>query len=352
MLFENKFVDSNKKLGFDDVQIVPQKSNINSRKDVDLIGEWGKLKGVPVIVSNMAGVGVMEMARAVCPQGIFIALHKHYKVPQLTDFLSANPEIEDKIFLSCGLLDDAFYRMILLSNLFKKFNIRVDVPNGHMTKFVDFCKYIVDLFPDRLIIGGNVASPEGFEKLAKTGLKGVVVGIGNGNFCETKNKAGVGYPQISLCLDSYDISNQYNCLLISDGGIRNPADICKGLVAGADLMMCGTLFAGYDECDAEWEYEYKNSYGIWQAIPTGYIDSPKRKLMMKFFGMSSACAQDKFNGGMKEYRTSEGKEGWILFKGPVSNLVQDIKGGLASCCTYTGCGNIQELGYRGKFIRI
>lgn len=143
--------------------------------------------------------------------------------------------------------------------------------------------------------------------------------------CRTFNKTGVGYKQFSVALECSQIANELQALICSDGGCKQPGDICKALGAGAHLVCAGTIFAGTDECVGDWR-----------------VDNNGEKKFM-FYGMSSKVANDKHFGGLKEYRTSEGKETWIDGKGPVSNVVQDILGGLASVCTYTNTKNIENL---------
>ena len=153
---------------------------------------------------------------------------------------------------------------------------------------------------------------------------GIIV---HNSFCHTKNKTGVGYKQLSVCIECGQAANELNALCCSDGGCKEPGDICKALGGGAHLIMCGSLFAGVKEAT---ESEWKDG-------------------KMLVYGMSSKYANEKYFGGLQSYRTSEGKEEWIDSKGSVVDIIRDIKGGLASCCTYTNTKNLENLSKNVEF---
>jgi GMP reductase len=185
-------------------------------------------------------------------------------------------------------------------------------------------KEIREKYPDVIILAGNVVTKEGVSSIINAGADIVKGGIANGGFCETKLKAGVGYKQFSMIRECSPLANEMGALFCSDGGCKTPADICKALGGGSNFVMVGSLFAGYDQCDSEWTT----------------VDGQKKMLM---YGMSSKIANDKYCGGLQSYRTSEGREGWVDYKGDVKELATDIKGSVASCCTYTDTKNLQDL---------
>jgi GMP reductase len=168
-----------------------------------------------------------------------------------------------------------------------------------------------------------------------------VAGISNGGLCDTAKKAGVGCNQFSVSLECGQAANELNALCISDGSVRYPADICKALGAGSHMVLCGSIFYGYKENNTEWWDDHKA------------VDEPEEIGFhkMKAYGMSSTAANNKFFGGLKEYRTSEGKEKWVDYKGSVSKLAKDIRGGLASCCTYVNCKNLENISKCCTFVR-
>jgi GMP reductase len=123
-------------------------------------------------------------------------------------------------------------------------------------------------------------------------------------------------------------------LVMSDGGCRSPGDVCKALCGGADWVMLGGMFAGTDECEGEWQLE------------------GGRKTSLTFYGMSSHYAQEKHGSGRKEYRASEGKVSNVPHKGPVSEVVQELLGGIRSCGAYIGAKNLKDYSKCAKFVRV
>lgn len=316
------------KLGFEDVDISPIPTEIDSRSQVNLNVSYlckhsnRVITGFPVIVANMSCVGTISMARCLFPHGFFVALHKFIPEEKLINFFNLNES--ENSFCTIGLNDD-LEKLVRISEKSKYLDkICLDVANGYMYKFLDFIKQVRQKFPNKIIMAGNVATPEGVENIIKAGADIVKCGIGNGNFCETKNKAGVGYKQFSVAVECGQAANELNALCCSDGGCKSPADICKALGAGSHFVMTGGLFAGCDECDSEWKEE-----------------NGEKKMLM--YGMSSKIANEKYCGGLKNYRTSEGKEAWVNYKGKAENIALDIRGSVVSCCTYTNTKNLENL---------
>lgn len=321
-------IDRDPKLDFDDVLIKPKPSELKSRADVNLsVSYLGKhsnsvINGFPVILANMSCIATLKMAKSLYRHEFFVALHKFIGEADLVDFF--NEEHSKKSFYTLGMNDDLdkLYRIVKKTQHLNKINL--DVANGYMYNFLDYVKKVRQLYPNFIIMAGNVATPEGVENIIRAGADIAKCGIGNGNFCETRNKAGVGYKQFSVAHECGQAANELNALCCSDGGCKSPADICKALGAGSHFVMTGSLFAGCDECESEW----KEENGI-------------KKMLM--YGMSSKVANDKYCGGLKKYRAAEGREGWVDYKGPAEHIAVDIRGGVASCCTYTNTKNLENL---------
>lgn len=348
----------NRKYHFHEVQITPHPTEITSRSEVNLevkyVTKHSKrlISGVPVCVANLDTTGTLAMAKAASSEDLFCALHKHIKLDEKLDkFLEF---YQRHIFLSVGMGENEWDRFrhiyIRTENLNRQkpdFCLMLDVANGYMYSFLDTIKRYREGFPNMTICAGNVCTPEGVENIIKAGADIVKCGIASGGVCDTKNKAGVGCPQFSVAQECGQAANELEALCMSDGGVRTPADICKALAAGSHFVMAGSLFAGYDECEGEWEYELNYEKGLLSKNP--WSDKKKR---LRFYGMSSKAANDKYNGGLKEYRASEGKEIWVDYKGPVSNLLQDIKGSLASCCSYCNTSHLENLKKNAKFVLV
>jgi GMP reductase len=186
-------------------------------------------------------------------------------------------------------------------------------------------------------------------------IDGIIV---HNSQCSTRLKTGVGYPQLSAAIENSDCCHGLGAFLCLDGGMRSPGDVAKAFCANADFVMLGGMFAGTDECEGEIikklesTGEYKcvlDSSKDYEAKYEPIIEAKKYK---KFYGLSSLYAQELHFGGVKDYRTSEGREGLVEYKGPVDSVVTDILGGLRSACTYIGANSIKNMGKCGSFVKV
>jgi len=210
------------------------------------------------------------------------------------------------------------------------YGICVDVANGYTSQFTDALKRIVDTYPTMPIMAGNVVTPEQVHELSLIGIDIVKVGIGPGSVCTTRKLTGVGYPQFSAVLECADVHS-----VCADGGITCPGDVAKAFGAGADFVMIGGLLAGHEE-----------------GLPPEHKDKVEYMNNIHFYGMASKVAQDLHNGGVSDYRASEGKDVILKYKGPVNHTVNEMLGGLRSACTYLGARNLMELSDNARFVRV
>jgi GMP reductase len=354
------------KLNFDDVLIVPQRSTLTSRSEIDLERTFKfyhsprSWTGIPIICANMSFCS-FEIAKELAKNKMIACLHKYHSLDQLTDYFDKYPENIDYTFISIG------YKKSDLNHLLKfkeqnniQPNICIDVPNGHMDAFVKYCKKVREHFPDSIIIAGNVTNTSSTQELLiYGGIDIVKTGIGGGSVCTTRFLTGCGIPQLSCCLEnSYVAHGLQNGpkklgLICSDGGHKNVGDVCKALCAGADFVMLGGYFAGTEECEGEWQYEYLTSKGFWQPLNPEYkFECEKRKTTFTYYGMSTHHAQDIFEDGKKNYRASEGTKITVKYKGPLSNMIQELLGGIRSCCCYIGASHIKHMIKCGQFCRV
>lgn len=358
------------KLDYDDVLICPKRSSLNSRSEVSLIRNFTfrysprKLICSPVFVANMDTTGTFAMAKSLCPQDALVALHKHYSVDSLVQFYLSNPEISDKIFYSLGTSNSDLEKLNLVFEKLKQNgiqypNICVDVANGYSEKFVKTLAQIRNNYPDIIILAGNVVTANMTEELIMHGGVDIVkVGIGPGAVCTTRLKTGVGYGQVSACLECADAAHGLGAHICADGGCKHPGDVCKAFGCNSDFVMLGNMFAGTDECEGDWEYEWRcplkkneENREWWQSFDPGY-PTEKRKTRLKFYGMSSKEAMEKYHGGVANYRTSEGRCVVVPYKGLATGVLTDIYGGLRSSCTYIGAEKIKDFGKKTTFIRV
>lgn len=220
--------------------------------------------------------------------------------------------------------------------------IVVDTAHGHSQGVLDRVKWVKTNYPDVQVIGGNIATPEAALDLAKAGADAVKVGIGPGSICTTRIVAGVGVPQISAIANVVEALRGKNIPVIADGGIRYSGDISKALVAGADCVMIGSMFAGTEESPGEVELYQGRSYKSYRGM--GSMGA-----MSKQHGSSDRYFQE---GGDAEKLVPEGIEGRVPFKGSMMPVIHQLLGGIRSSMGYTGCRSIEEMRTKPKFVRV
>ena len=356
-------------LDYSDILIKPKMgNNLSSRKDVNLTREYvfkrGQIrKGLGIFNANMATVGNFETAKHLLKAGMFATLHKFYTAEELIDFMRQcqNEKIDySNLFISIGIkngireLDKL--KEIEDGAMWFKPNICIDAPNFYIDKAFEVLKHCRELFPESVIMCGNIASSDICHKLLDYAdiLK---VGIGPGSVCRTRSVTGCGVPMVSCILDCADVVHSVGGMICADGGIVEVGDICKAFALNADFVMSGGMFAGTDEAEGEViEKCYKtNEYAIdmidgSKPIPDQPLyDIKKYKL---YYGMSSTLANNKFAGGMSNYKASEGREAFIPHTGSLDKILQDIKGGIASACTYIGAANVKDMSKCATLIKV
>ena len=356
-------------LDYSDILIKPKMgNNLSSRKDVNLTREYvfkrGQIrKGLGIFNANMATVGNFETAKKLLKAGMFATLHKFYTAEEIIDFMRQcqNEKIDySNLFISIGIKNgirelDKLKEIEDGAMWFKR-NICIDAPNFYINKAFEVLKHCRELFPESVIMCGNIASSDICHKLLDYAdiLK---VGIGPGSVCRTRSVTGCGVPMVSCILDCADVVHSVGGMICADGGIVEVGDICKAFALNADFVMSGGMFAGTDEAEGEViEKCYKtNEYAIdmidgSKPIPDQPLyDIKKYKL---YYGMSSTLANNKFAGGMSNYKASEGREAFIPYTGSLDKILQDIKGGIASACTYIGAANVKDMSKCATLIKV
>lgn len=327
------------KLDFKDVLIRPKRSVLTSRSEVSLEREFrfknsgATWKGVPVIAANMDHTGTFEMADALAKHGLLTAIDKFISPADWQVFATRNPQAIAAAFVSVGISEEDFIKAQEIIKMAKASMICLDVANGYTERFVDFLKRLRETYPNKLIMAGNVVTGEMVEELILSGADIVKIGIGPGSVCTTREKTGVGYPQLSAIIECADAAHGLGGHVCADGGCTSPGDVAKAFAAGADFVMLGGMFSGHDEC-------------------LGEVIEEDGIRFKRFYGMSSAEAMEKYHGSVAEYRASEGRSVNVPYRGPVKNTVLDILGGIRSTCTYVGAHRLKELTKRTTFIRV
>ena len=359
-IYSYKFESMDKYFDFKDVLILPKKSKINSRKDVNLertifFQNGVKWTGIPIVAANMTTIGTLDVYKVLSTYKIITALHKFHKLQDLLDYNNENSTCvlnPDYFMISTGIGDEDYKNLkVILDNFECKF-ICVDIANGYISKFSDFCKVLRNEYPEKIILAGNVCTSEGIQLLYDLEIDIFKVGIGGGSACTTRIQTGIGMPQLSCILEcaqeckesnnisfniyyNYDHHKLKRSFILSDGGISCPGDLAKAFGAGADFVMIGGAFAGHDE------------------NPGQIIIDEKTGTKHKFFyGMSSSYAMKNNYAANNntDYRSSEGRELKVPYKGPLKNTIENYLGGLRSACTYTNSANLEELALNTKFI--
>lgn len=357
------------KLDFDDVLIVPQRSTLTSRSEINLERTFSfyhspkKWTGIPIICSNMS-FSSFEMANTLSQHKMITCLHKYHTIDQLSDYFNMNEAAIDYAWISIGYKkSDINYLLDFRHKTGIQPNICIDVPNGHMDIFVEYCKKVRDNFPESIILAGNITNPSSTQELLIYGGVDIVkCGIGGGSACTTRFITGCGFPQLSCCLDNSYVAhglqngNKKLGLICSDGGHKNSGDVCKAICAGADFIMLGSYFAGSESCEGQWEYEWKcKQAGIsgewWQSFCPGY-ETEKRKTRFTYHGMSTHHNQELYEKNIKSYRASEGTKITIPYKGSTDSIINELLGGIRSCCCYIGCSSIKNMAKCGQFCQV
>ena len=339
-------IEYDPKLDFDDVLIRPKRSRLLSRKEVNLVREFifphSKItyKAIPIIAANMDHTGTFEMAVALSSYGVSVALHKHYDAGVMQSFSSLRyvRGLHVPTFYSMGIADREWNQLLEFASYrshYPKF-INVDIANGYSEQFAGYIKRLREqVGDDTVIMAGNVVTGDMTQELILAGADIVKVGIGPGSVCTTRRLTGVGYPQLSAIIECADAAHGLNGLICGDVGCKVPGDVAKAFAGGADFVMLGGMFAGHDECNGE-----------------VMVRKADMKEVMTFYGMSSDTAMEKYAGGVADYKASEGKTVDVPYKGPVSDTIKEILGGVRSACTYVGAERLKDLSKCTTFVMV
>ena len=311
------------KLDFSDVLISPKRSQLTSRKEADLSRNFTFLHsnhtwtGIPIIAANMDHTGTIAMAHVLMEYPMLTALCKFIK--------SSEWGWNKNIIQTIGLDQD-------LEELTNEAQwVCLDVANGYTERFNDYVDKMRNHWATkkRIIIAGNVCTPEATEQILLAGADVVKIGIGPGSVCTTRKMTGIGYPQLSAVIECADAAHGLGGHIVADGGCTVVGDIAKAFGGGADFVMLGGMLAGHKECEGEVEDD-----------------------TMTFYGMSSEEAQLKYYGGKKSHRASEGKKVQVPYKGNVADTIDEILGGLRSSCTYAGARTLKALPKCTTFVKV
>lgn len=308
-----------KTLTFDDVLLVPQYSEIDSRSEIDTSTKIGGLKlRVPIISANMDTITGVEMAEAMGQSGGAGILHRYQKADQVVSSLRLLKEVGEPGIPSVGVQVDDKAKARTYRDFTR--HICVDVAHGDTKATMEMVDFLRNTLGYDTVIAGNVVTLEAAKRLEKAGANVIKVGVGPGSVCTTRSVTGHGYPQFSAIMEiagagCYDV--------IADGGLKNSGDIVKALGAGAAAVMTGSLFAGCPETLGGTEYR----------------------------GMASPEAQIEFRGRISN-RMAEGVAVKVPVKSPVAVVMAELAGGVRSGFSYSGARNLQEFQECATFVKV
>lgn len=309
---------------FDDVLIVPGYSDIESRKDISTETDFlGAKLQIPIISANMDYVTGPVMLKAMHEAGGLGILHRFASWEDQIKWMEELDSENVPFIFSVGIRDEdeSFERIADVSlGGANAVAVCIDVAHGHHSKVASLVSRVKKNLNIK-VIAGNVATHDGAVFLRDAGADAIKVGIGAGAVCTTRTVAGVGVPQLSAIIECSELGIP----IISDGGIRNSADIVKALIAGATTVMVGSLLAGAAEC------------------PSPTIRGEDGRNYRPYRGQS-------IFGSNGERYVREGIEGYVEDKGPVSEILHNLQAGIRSGMSYVGARNIEELKEKGKVI--
>lgn len=214
----------------------------------------------------------------------------------------------------------------------------LDSAHGHSANIMNAIRKVKEKYPDAQLIAGNVATPEATKALIEAGADAVKVGIGPGSICTTRIVAGIGVPQLTAVMDCAEIGDKYGIPVIADGGIKYSGDIVKAIAAGGHVVMMGSMLAGCEEAPGDTEVYQGRQFKVYRGMGS--------------IGAMQHGSKDRYFQENNKKLVPEGVEGRVPFKGPLSETVFQMMGGLRSGMGYCGAHNIEDLRTKSKFVRI
>lgn len=323
----------------DDIMLVPQKSNVQSREYVSTNTSLTPriLLGHPIVSSCMSTVTELQMMLTMAKTGGIGFLHRFMEPKEILDILRAFKEKAPgkPAVLPIGvkqedydLVESAFNEGIDVAA------VLVDVAHGHSDMVTEIVKNIKKTYPVE-VIAGNVAGPDGFCALAEAGADAIRVGVSGGSVCTTRSVTGHGLPTLySVALCAEVRNERYpDTRIIADGGVRTSGDIVKFLAFGADTVCVGNLLAATSD------------------TPGAVLEIDGQKVK-EYYGMSSKVAQDRLKGGLRRGIAAEGIDVLQAYKGDTTELVEKTVAGVRSGMAYAGAYDIDELRRNFEFVML
>lgn len=303
---------------YSDIALVPKCGVLKTRRDARTSLTLGKRQfKLPVVPANMKCTIDWELAKTLASNGYFYIMHRFDDIN--TSFINwAVAENLPFISISVGVKEEDRKHITTLKSVLTPSYITLDIAHGHSLIAIDMVKYIKDNLPNTFLIAGNVATPDGAIDLVNAGADAVKVGIGQGNVCTTKDKTGFTMPMFT-CVQTIRKACSVNVTIIADGGIKSNGDIAKAINAGADMIMCGSLFA--ECCDS----------------PSEVVTDEEGVKYKLYFG--SASEHNKLHKTHIEGTLRKIRENSITYLDKLEEIRQD----LSSAISYSGGDTLSSL---------
>ena len=319
-------------LAYADVLLIPNKSEVRSRRDPVLHTRLTRrfTLDLPFVSANMDTITEAPMAIAMGQLGAMGILHRFMSVEdQVKNVKQVKDAGMKTVAASIGVNTEEEARARALVDAGVDI-ITVDIAHGHSTLMIDTIKMLKDRFGSKVdVIAGNVATPEATSELIEAGADAIKVGIGPGSMCTTRIITGCGVPQLTAVAWCAQVGREADIPIIADGGIKTSGDIVKAFAAGADSVMLGSLLAGTLETPGPVHYGKKT-----------------------YRGMASKSAQVSWRGELPEGMAPEGESTSVPVKGHVSDVVNELAGGLRSGMSYINATTVGELKVKARFMEM
>lgn len=329
-----EILERNKGLTFDDVLLMPQHSEMNSRRSPNLESRVTKnwtLK-TPIISANMDTVTGSAMAIKMAELGGLGILHRFMtpeeQVKEVKLMREKIAPLKLPVAASIGVKEEGMKRADLLADAGVDI-FTIDIAHGDSVMMLEVLDYVKKKYPKIDVIAGNTAMPDGVRRLIDHGADSVKVGIGPGSMCTTRIITGCGVPQLTAVAMCVLEAEKSGVPVIADGGIKTSGDIVKAFAAGAQTVMLGSMLSGCLETPGE-------------------IEGGKKR----YRGMASKDAQVSWRGELPKGMAAEGEARWVPCKGSVENIVFELCGGIRSGMTYVNANTIAEIHKNGRFMEM
>lgn len=324
-------------LSYGDVLLVPQRSPVDSRSEVDLSTTLvdGVRLETPLLSAPMDTVTEHETAIALHEHGGMGTIHRFTDIESQAAEVAAVVAAGGRTGAAVGIAEDYHERAAAVVEAGAAF-VMVDVAHGHLERCLTAVESLVDSVTDVPVVAGNVATAAGVRDLAAAGADCVKVGIGPGSHCTTRKVAGAGVPQLSAVDDCAAAARECGVTTIADGGIRSSGDAVKALMAGADTVMMGRLFAGTAEAPGERVEIDGTSYKVSRGMATTAANE----------------ARDDKSTAEAVTAADEGVEALTEYKGALGSVVEEFSAGIRSGLSYCGGHSIEAARDNAEFIRV